>query len=685
MALGPDPIRKLQQENRQSSSQSGVLRITPASQERFVEYVRLAYLMQEDIHNQRARFEEADREYARKNDRTEETQKASNANRAGDPTKLQNVIVPVVQESVDIGTAFLAEVFLSDYPMFKFGAKPEAMDLALQWNTLVGEDQLHYGWASEFATAFLNGEKYNFAPIECDWCKEVIYKPTNGATNKGVVLEQEIWQGNKIRSIDPYNLIYDRRVDICRAHIDGEFIGYVERMTRIQFKKFVHSLGEDRLKNDVKAFEAANWVVEHYVPDINFRYAGSKKGDEGSFDWSAWVTNNQQNRIKYRNQYTVIKLYARIMPAEFGIQAPNDQTPEVWKIIVANGVVVYAQPLVNAHDYLPIIIVQPKRTNLDFQTESNAENQQPFQQMISALWNAKLQTSRRITTDRMIYNPLLIEPDHINSPNPSAKIPIKPTGYGRKLEEAVYQIPFHAENGQYWLQDAQGLSEWSLRAQGHNRVSNGQFQKGNKLQSEFQTVMANAGAQDRVKAISWETNGMFPIKVILKSNYLQFTPEGKRYNRKEDTVVDIDPVKLREEAAEFQIGDGLLPIEKLLSTDKLTQGLQYLSQDQQMAAEYNKGDMFVYLMKLAGVDKLDAFRKPPEQLNYDVAINSWNAQAARLMDLFIKNPDADPKVIAEAISSALGPMPKPPQSPQEQQQAQQNPLQQGIQNARPAA
>jgi len=49
---------------------------------------------------------------------------------------------------------------------------------------------------------------------------------------------------------------------------------------------------------------------------------------------------------------------------------------------------------------------------------------------------------RRRVTDRMLYNPLLVDPDHINSPNPSAKIPIRPTAYGRKLEEAIYKIPF---------------------------------------------------------------------------------------------------------------------------------------------------------------------------------------------------------------------------------------------------
>jgi hypothetical protein len=125
----------------------------------------------------RNRLEEADRSYLREYDFTEEQLKASLANKRGDKTKLQNMQVPMVMESVENTVGFLSNVFCIDYPMFKFITDPDKQDLALQWNTLVGEDQLYYGWAGEFNLAFRCGAKYNFAPIEVEWCKRIKFKP----------------------------------------------------------------------------------------------------------------------------------------------------------------------------------------------------------------------------------------------------------------------------------------------------------------------------------------------------------------------------------------------------------------------------------------------------------------------------------------------------------------------------
>lgn len=654
-----------------------ILVIPDKAQELLLEYVRSASMIRDQGWNQRDRFEQIDRDYLREKDFTEEQRKAKAANRAGDVRKLQNIQVPMVLESVENGVGFLTNIFLLDYPMFKFGTSPEYEEVALMWNTLVGEDQIHYGWAGQFNIAFRNGEKYNFAPIECDWERQTLYKAVNGSGQNGTALEQVVWEGNCVEALDPYNTIYDPRVPIHRMHMEGEFGGWIKQMTRVGVKRFLANLGDARLKNDKKAFESPNWDVSYFTPHINYNViTRGNSWNDVNFNWVNWANNEAQNHIKYQNMYTVVKLYARIMPYEFGIRSPRDQTPDIWKLIAVNGVLVYAQPVPNAHDYLPIVIVQPNVDNLDHQTKSQAENQQPFQEMVSALWNAKLASSRRRTMDRMLYNPLLVDPDHINSPNPAAKIPLRPTAYGRKLEEAVFPIPYHDENSQYFIQEANGVAEWGLRANGQNRVSVGQFQKGNKLQDEFETTMANAGVRERSKAIMWETFGMFPIKTMLKSNYQQFTPSGKRYNRAQEQTVNIDPVQLRQVTAEFDVGDGLLPIQKLVKADVLNPAFQYLSADPAVGAEFNKGDMFAYLMQVQGVDKLAKFRKPPEQLQYEKAVSAWQQVAIELGKKVGTDIGGKP-LLPEDIQKIIGPMPQPPQ-----QQAQQAP-QPGANNANP--
>lgn len=637
-----------------------ILNISLDSQDKLFKFIEAAYTTRDEGWQLRNRLEEADRAYMREADRTDEQTKAKLANQMGDKTKLQNMTVPMVMEDVETGVSFLTNVFNIDYPMFKFVSDPDKQDIALQWNSLVGEDQIYFGWAGEFNIAFRNGAKYNFAPIEVDWCERRKYKPVNGTGENGVKLEQTVWAGNKLRALDPYNLIYDPRVAVHKVHEKGEFAGYVESMSRIELKMFLASLGEARLKNDRKAFECGDGPITYYVPQIN-PLVWTRTGnnwDQGNFNWVRWAMGTAQDHIKYKNMYTVTTMYARLMPYDFGIRAPKDQTPDIWKLISVGDVMVYAQPMINAHDYLPIIITQPLVDNLSHQTKSQAENQIPFQDMVSALWNARLQSARRRVTDRMLYNPLLVDPDHINSPNPSAKIPLRPTAYGRKLEEAIYQIPFQDDNAQYFIQEANGIAQWAMRAQGRNNVSMGQFQKGNKLQDEFNQVMANAGARDRTQALMWESFGMQPIKEILKNNYLQMTPKGIRYNRMEEKVVNIDPVELRKVAAEFQVGDGLLPVQKLARTEVMQNGMNAIASNPAIGAGYELAPMFTYLMKVQGVDKLGRFEKAPEQIQYEKALAAWQNATQMWITCLGKVKDQTGAVFTpDDIKAAIGPMP----------------------------
>src|SRR5260221_8530186 len=631
-----------------------ILSISVDSQNRLVQYVKAAAFIRDEGWQLRQRLEEADRAYMREYDYTEAQQKAKLANRRGDPNKIQNMQTPLVMESAETSVGFLTNVFTTDYPMFKFASGPESEDLALQWNTLVGEDQVEFGWSGEFNQAFRNGEKYNFAPIEVEWEERNKYKSVNGTGGGGSQLRQQIYCGNSITSIDPYNTIYDPRVPIHKCHEEGEFAGYVRMMSRIKLKMFLTNLGDKRLKNDVQAFRAPNWEVEYYIPYINplviVRTQNWLLGAE-NFDWTKWATSEAQKHIEYKNMYTVVTLYARIMPYEFGIRAPKDQTPDVWKLITVNGVLVFAQPMVNAHYLLPLIIAQPLVDNLSHQTKSATENVTDYQFLINSLVNAKLAGARRRVFDRMLYNPLLIDPDHMNSPNPSAKIPIRPTAYGRKLEEAIYKIPFDDANSGEFLQEANGIAEWGMRANGQNRPMLGQFQKGNKLQDEWAQTMTNGSNRERTKALMWQAFCIQPIQVMLKSNYLQFTPAGTRYNRVEEKTVKIDPIALRKSEANFVVGDGLLPVQRLVHTDVMQQAMQTLTGVPGLGAAYDLGPMFSYLMKVQGVDKLSQFEKSKEDQQYEQALSIWSTAAANLA----KNTTYG-ELKPEDMAKILGPM-----------------------------
>jgi len=120
---------------------------------------------------------------------------------------------------------------------------------------------------------------------------------------------------------------------------------------------------------------SASSYAHYYLPQIN-PAALLDRNPLQSFDWLSWATNDpRKNRIRYKNMYQKFILYARILPNDFGMMVPEENTPQVWKfVIINNQVVLYAERLSNAHDYIPIIFGQPLEDGLQFQTKSFAQN-----------------------------------------------------------------------------------------------------------------------------------------------------------------------------------------------------------------------------------------------------------------------------------------------------------------------
>ena len=149
----------------------------------------------------------------------------------------------------------------------------------------------------------------------------------------------------------------------------------------------------------------------------------------------------------------------------------------------------------------------------------------------------------------------------------------------------------------------------------------------------------------------------------MKSNYLQFTPDGvKRYNRTEEQMVNVDITKIRKAEAEFEVGDGLLPVQKLARTDVMSSAMQWIQNDPELRAGYNLPPMFSYMMKVQGVDKLTKFEKPDQQRQYEQQVAAWRSTAIEYSKLIGKPMGENKVFMPEDIAKVIGPMPPPPQT-----------------------
>ena len=632
--------------------------IPDKSQEAILQFHRQCYSMLNQQWNIREQMRQVDLAYIRETDWTTNHRRAQLANRYGDSTKFQNVTVPVVMPQVEAAVTYQSSVFLTGVPLFGWVAAPESEDAALQYQAVIEENSIRGAWVQQLMMFFRDAFKYNLALVETTWDRQVTAAIetdmgfTAGAEGKP---KEVIWQGNCIKRWDPYNSFWDSRYRPTDIYKDGEFVGKTDLMSRIHLKKFINELPDKMVANIKAAFESGmgsasmgtGGIESYYIPLIN-PDALIQKDPKRSTDWMSWagMLDRPPNEILYKNLYEVTTIYARIIPQDFRLRVPSANTPQVWKFIIVNHtVLIYAERQTNAHGYLPVLFGQPNEDGLGYQTKSLASNAKPFQEISSALVNSAMAARRRAISDRGIYDPSRISEAHINNDSPTAKIPLRPAGYGKPINEAYFPIPFRDDQSAVAFQELPQVLQMANMVNGQNQAKQGQFVKGNKTLHEYESVMSNANGRDQMTAMLLEGQVFTPMKEILKINTLQYQAGVSLFSTSAGKIVKIDPIQLRKSFATFKVTDGLTPTEKVISADEFAVAMQTIASSPQIGAAYNIGPMFSYLMKTRNVD-LKAFEKSPQQQAYEQAVMQWQQTV---------------EVLAKQMGDAIDPSKFPPQ------------------------
>lgn len=614
--------------------------ISKPAQDGLIQYHRTASTLVDRQWNIKEQLRQIDLAYIREQDMTEENQRAKLLNKLGDSNRIQNVTIPIIKPQVRAAVAYQAAIFLTDYPFFGVTAAPQFMEAAKQMQAVFEENSIRGSWVREFLLFFQDGFKYNLSAIETCW--DSIVTPaleTDPTSRSGSKVKNIIWSGNRVSRWDPYNTYFDCRVEPYEIPEKGEFVGRTQLMSRTALKTFIAKLENKIIENVQPAFESPSsltpigggqYGASYYLPMIN---SDALIDPEliGFTDWDSWVglANSAKNsgRINYRGIYEVSTEYIRIIPSDYNMRVPAPNTPQVWKLIIVNhSVIIYAERQTNAHEKIPVFFGCPAEDGLGYQTKSMAQDALPFQQVSSALMNSVLAARRRSITDRVLYDPSRVSENQMNSSNPSAKIPVRPSAYGKPVGEAVYQFPYRDDQSGINMQEIQGLVQFSNVLLGQNQARQGQFVKGNKTDGQWQSTMSNATSQDQITSLLYEAQVFTPMKEVLKLNILQYQGATSVYSESQKQVVNVDPVALRQAILNFKVTDGLLPSEKVISSDNMKIAMQVIGSSGPLAQAYNIAPMFSYLMKVDNVD-FSPFEKSTEQQAYEQALNSWQAVA----------------------------------------------------------
>lgn len=596
------------------------LPISEDSQKCVIDFLSSVQSLYSSSFNIRSQLEQRDRAYYREQDWTKENDRAKSANQTGDQKKIQNVTVPVVMPQVESALAYLTDVFLTGYPIFATVAPPADANALKQFDALITDNSIMGGWPAELMQTLRNGLKYDLGAVEVVWEKKKIFSvgtPELANITRGTE-QEELYEGNFVKNIDPYNLILDIRVSPDKNHLEGEVAGYTECLSAVACKKRMDDLDKTKTMNYKKAFESGSATLTtsasdagFYIPQINPDALLPVANRVVGTNWMEWASlEKRQTGIKYHDSYEWTVLYCRIIPALMGMRVPDATHIQIWKFIVINrNTVIYAERQTNAHNLLPIIVCKPSNDGMGYQSKSFAQNGEPYQQIASSLMNSALASQRRKVYDRLLYDPTRVNKKDIENTDVVARIPVRNTQFGKGFEGAVQKMEYSDDGVPQTIQMSQQIVQMAEVGVGQNRVQQGQFQKGNKTRREFETVMGNANSRQQMQAISLEYNFWTPIKHIIKCNLLQFAGPRDVLDPKTKTLITTDPAAMRKAAIRFKLSDGLLNSEKLASLDIATTIVNAATQLPQVAQEYDVMAILDYTWKLQGVDWLSDFKR----------------------------------------------------------------------------
>ena len=545
-------------------------------------------------------------------------------------------------------------VFLSRSPIFQFTAySPRDMqrvpnvEAVIDYQVQVGEHVApYYLW-------LLDAGKYGLGVLGVYWEEESIITsqiveeqatiegiPIIGKTVKRrVVRRVDGYKGTRVYNVAPWEFLPDPRVPLHRLQ-DGEFCG---RRTRISWMEFL------RRERDGEYFnrEALERLMRARADRQNPRPADivmPEGEDTGGFD-------TQLSEPRDTDFVDLVEMYVELVPRDWGLG--TSPYPEKWFFVLANDeLIVAARPYGELHNRFPFFVLEYEPDAYALVKRSMYDVMQPLQDVMNWLVNTHFYNVRKVLNDMIVVDPSRIVLKDLLEPGPGKIIRAKPSAYGGKVADAVYQFPVSTVTNQH-VSDLNLVAQMIQRVTGvTDNIMGLLSQGGRKTATEVRS--ANALGVTRLKTVAeyFSATGWQPLaRVLVQMTQEHFTGEMELRVAGESVggsqqFVTVTP----EEIAGFYSFvpvDGTMPIDRYAQVNLWTQLLSQVVKVPGVMERFDMAKIFEWIAQLGGMKNISQFR-------VQVGDGEQLAMAAQRGDIVPLKPGA--AEVPQRPVPGLGPM-----------------------------
>lgn len=531
--------------------------------------------------------------------------------------------LPLADAKLDDAVSYLMSVFAPDMQLFESAATAEKSEAAKALTGEINKQGLRAQYYREFTKVCQGAMRYNFAAITCYWDREQGWAFSAGAS--GVVSKQvgTVWQGNRIKTCDVYNFMFDSNVHPCDLPRLGEWYCEIDLISPFRAEKDAQDkkcFGIDRF------WDAANLAL---VPprEVTFYRAPPTVRRDDAFN-SPSTTNWVQ---AYRNAVGGIaiasspgierwKYVTWIRPADFGLSTTKEL--ELWYIEVMQcQYITLAVRIEDTHGMLPCAIAAPIEDDLGNNQRTYAERLLPLQNFSSFLLNSHQAATRKALYGVTVYDQNLFPGLDLSKEDmTSAIIPMRGSRGNVDIDKAFRHWVDAPETGQNveMIEKVDAIMQVILPTDLYRQVAD--LERATLYQAAATVQTGNRRSLKIARMISNQCLEVLKIMMIYNI-YANLTVID--YIDDQGKSQQLAPSQFLNLGLENYISNGLKGIDRLMIITAFKEVLAMILQSQQAIQELDIVKLLAYFFNLIGeaVD-LNEFRKALPQRVVDSTLNN---------------------------------------------------------------
>ena len=550
-------------------------------------------------------------------------------NDKGAPPKTVPIIVPYGFATVATIQTFLLHTYCGRRPIFQVGTyNTQKQGGARKMETVMQYDLDHSRAIRHMAQVFQDISTYGLSILGSSWREDwkprtvISQEPKYSLLGMGLgerdVRRREmrmVYQGNILRSIDPFMFFPDPNVPMVEVNKRGEFVFWRQYMGK-------HTLKSMEANGIVKWTDHAG-----SLPTSNRYEPYSDRGlkSEGDAFPGSDQTEQDGRTSPYRqaDQGTIT-----LIPRELGIG--ESEKPEKWIVTLLNKrQIVQLQPYDHDHDMHPVSVSEPYGVGYAFGQAGLMDYLGPIQDDISWFINSHKDNVRKALNDMFVVDPSAVEMQDMKNPNPGKLIRLKPSALGRDVRAVVSQLEVrdvtrsHISDANTFMRMGQFLSAVN------DNVLGVQDFGGRKTATEVRTV--GEAAASRLAALSRiiSTHQMCDVAEQMCLNVQQYqTMEFALHVLGAEAVEEPQLISPGDLVGDFwyPVHDGTLPLDRVAMLDVWKEILAIVLQSDVLQQKYDVGDIFEHVAELGGAKNIERMeiKDIQEQPQIDAAAQAGN-------------------------------------------------------------